>query len=125
MGVVEIPIPPSANAIWRIVSPRMKRPFITRSQVYLDWLADAVATIRCNGIGLAVLPARIAITIRGGKGWRANRDIDNVAKPVMDALVLAGRIPDDSTQYVHSVELRYAAPRPKQVATCVVEYETE
>ena len=75
-------------------------------------------------VGLAVAdgPARIKVVIRGGKGWRAGRDLDNCLKAVMDALVHARRIEDDSTKYVHEIRISFQEAEDDKKAACLVSY---
>lgn len=42
-----------------------------------------------------------------GQRVDASRDTDNVLKAILDALVHAQRIPDDTTQYIHALNLLY------------------
>jgi Holliday junction resolvase RusA-like endonuclease len=118
MLMVELPIPPSTNAIWTIARGRM-----IRTEAYVAWAFDAVK--RCRILPVAPSPSRVLIEIRGGKGWRVNRDLDNTVKAIMDALVAAQRIPDDSTRHVHEILTRFVPPVRGLSASCRVGFYTE
>lgn len=126
----EIPIPPSANQMWQIVAPKGRRrtPFMKRSTTYKKWL-NATALLLKVSMPPARLPAAVVVTIRGGKGWRQEhgkdvRDIDNLLKPIMDALVLAERIPGDSSEHVHFLSIQYRQAVKGKPALCTVSYLT-
>lgn len=62
-------------------------------------------------------PVIVRIKIHGGRGWRQGRDIDNIAKPVIDFLVHSGVIFDDNYEIVRRISISYFPPRnPKDKA---------
>lgn len=88
--------PPSANAIWRNVKGRT-----LKSQVYRQWLKTVSWQIaeqrnreRCKLPCLDTLtgPCAVSLSLRRP---RANADLDNRIKPVLDALEAGGAIADD------------------------------
>lgn len=116
-NAVEVPIPPSANNLWRTVM-RGGRPRTIRTPEYESWLAVATAKMRVGLTRAEAYPVRVTVEITGGKGWRANRDLGNVDKATEDALKHAEIIVDDSVKYVTEVVLRF---RPGAgAAKCVV-----
>lgn len=119
---VEVPIPPSANKLWKIVMVR-GWPRMVRTEEYKSWLKDSVLCLRIGlkKIKAAQYPVRIGVDITGGKGWRADRDLGNVDKAIEDALKHAEIIVDDSVSYVRSVRLDYH-PGTGQ-AKCLVSVE--
>ena len=123
-AVVEIPIPPSTNHLWRIVKhhrgKRAGQAALAKTQHYESWLEVAVMLLRL-GLPRMVGEVGVSVTIRGGDGWDVGRrDLDNTIKAVCDALRHAGRIPDDTTEYVTRIELRYTPPEPGRQAVCLV-----
>ena len=126
MPSAEVPIPPSANHLWRAVSRMNRRgirkTFVTKTLRYKHWLEEAVLLLRCGLSKPRSYPVGVRIAIRGGKGWDVRRDLDNATKALVDAIKHADRIPDDSTEYVDRIELEYIPPTHKNArAGCTVE----
>jgi Holliday junction resolvase RusA-like endonuclease len=122
MTTIEIPIPPSANHLWRVVHKNRnsrcgKKKIVVRTKQYRSFLKQVIPLIRI-GIIVQTAPVKVVITIRGGKGWSTKRDIGNCEKATLDALVHALRIPDDSCSNVVHEELIYLRPLPGQKARC-------
>jgi len=97
-GAIRIPItdmPPSANA--------MRSHFIddgkvksTKSKAYADWKKAASWEIAAARAGKIDGPYRLYIAVQRDFRSKRARDIDNIIKPVSDALVAAGVVSDDS-----------------------------
>lgn len=88
-------MPPSANA--------MRAHFIdngkvrsTKSRAYAAWKKATAWEVAAARPGRIAGPYRLYITVQ--RDWRSKRarDIDNIIKPVSDALVAAGVVSDDS-----------------------------
>jgi Holliday junction resolvase RusA-like endonuclease len=88
-------MPPSANA--------MRAHFIAdgkirsvKSKTYAAWKASTAWEIKAALPGKIDGPYRLYIAVQ--RDWRSKRarDIDNLIKPVSDALVIAGVVSDDS-----------------------------
>lgn len=99
----DLPIPPSTNHIWRAARGR-----VYKSGKYTTWLshADRVVAFQECKIRQVRRPVKVEIVITPGKGWRANRDLDNCVKPILDYLVNRGWIEDDCAQFVRQVTIR-------------------
>lgn len=99
----DLPIPPSTNHIWRAARGR-----VYKSGKYTNWLshADRVVAFQECKIRQVRRPVKVEIVITPGKGWRANRDLDNCVKPILDYLVNRGWIEDDCAQFVRQVTIR-------------------
>ena len=103
--LITLPVPPSANAIWRPA----RRGRVVKSAQYSRWLEE------CDLIGLTTrvprdaiqTPVSISITVRSGTGWRRDRDIDNIVKPTLDWLVRWCVIADDNCGIVRHIEVSY------------------
>lgn len=88
--LVTLPYPPSANRMWRHVGKK-----VLRSADYEKWRTACTAIILAETRGKGIVgPYAMALSI--GRPDRRRRDIDNLIKPVGDALVLAGAVVDDS-----------------------------
>jgi len=113
----EIPIPPSANRLWRIFGSRMHK-----SKHYVEWLEHCSWLLKQTMRPAANYPVSVTVTIHGGKGWTRARDIDNVLKPCLDLLREAGILAEDKVDYVTEVTAIYIPPTSKKSeATCFVE----
>lgn len=98
MVTIQVPIPPSANHIHAYAKGRVRR-----SKNYEIWLTQCRYLLGRPGAVLGVVT--IEIVVRGGKGWRANRDLDNIIKPILDLLRHLGVIEEDNTGIVHGIKI--------------------
>jgi len=92
---IMLPMPPSANRIWRSARGR-----VFRSAEYDSWEKSVLWLIR--QATKATFQERVDVSIElpcKGRG-----DADNRIKPVMDALVHAGVLKGDSKKYVRGVQ---------------------
>lgn len=103
IGPIEIPIPPSANRMYRKV-----RNFMIPAPEYIAWLEAAGPTVRSR-TGPLLGPIAVHIKVWGGKGWNESSDMDNLEKPIKDMLQVkefggkrlgAGIIPSDDCRTV-------------------------
>lgn len=99
-------IPPSINHCYRSYKGR-----VIKSKRYTDWQAFHMLQY-CNDARQVEGPLMIIITVYLGKGWRTNRDLDNVAKPLLDMLIKIGFIKDDNSKIVRSIFME-VKPQPK------------
>ncbi|GJE45464.1 RusA family crossover junction endodeoxyribonuclease [Methylobacterium soli] len=88
--IVTLPYPPSANRMWRHVGKK-----VLRSAEYERWRAACTSIIQAETRGRG-FDGPYAMALAIGRPDRRRRDIDNLIKPVGDALVLAGAVADDS-----------------------------
>ena len=106
--IFNLSVPPSVNAVWL----RGKKGSYIAPK-YAAWIS-----VNSLAIGKTFEPLAkgvcITIHIFGGKGWRTNRDIDNILKPVLDLLVRKQVIIDDNCQVVAKVCAVYLAPLNKK-----------
>lgn len=89
-----LPMPPSANRIWRSGRGR-----VYRSDKYTDWLDDCREELIGQRPGF--IGGRVSIDIEVSSKWRG--DVDNRIKPTLDCLVKFGVIEDDGKKFVRSV----------------------
>lgn len=132
MAPLIIPLPPTANKIWRTVG---NRTYATKE--YRDWLKLCADLFREHWRPIDG-PVRVTLTIRYGKGFPCSRDADNCLKPVMDALkpprhakdgTLTGDgasiIPDDCIEVVRGIAIEVLpAHDKKSEAECWVMVES-
>lgn len=96
---VAVTLPPSVNSIW---SRGRYGQFL--SPGYRQWRQSNLKSISPDISFRLHDDIRVTIQIYPGKGFKSNSDIDNRAKGILDLLVLAGLIEDDSAK--HLVELK-------------------
>ena len=116
-----LPIPPSVNATHQHGGGRC-----WLSTEYRTWRLAATISLagQTSGwIDKPVGPYAIWIDIRGGKGWRANRDLDNCGKAILDILQIVGIIESDSTEWVQRIVFTFDAPIKGQSAALLVTIE--
>jgi len=93
-----VPLPPSANHMWRACQRR-----VHLSRNYRRWIAQALPAV-----GMLVspsMPCRFRFRICGRLSNL--RDGDNFQKPLLDLCVRAGVIPDDRLEYVQAADWQY------------------
>lgn len=88
-------MPPSANSL-RKSFVRNGKVVSAKTDAYSTWCEAAVWEIASQRAGRIDGPYSLSIAVQ--RHWRSKRarDIDNVIKPVSDALVKAGVVKDDS-----------------------------
>ena len=100
MIAVKLTVPPSTNDLWQVVRTRKGNASLTLQSAYRTWLDLAILKLRMEMPKVKVYPVGVRVIVCEGEGWTASRDLDNVIKPVIDAVKKAGRIEDDSGKYV-------------------------
>jgi Holliday junction resolvase RusA-like endonuclease len=113
---INLPLPPSANACWRNGAGGKGR---FRTAEYLTWIGEAelIGLVRLRGSGIREFGKGYSIKISAGMNRR--RDLDNIAKPVIDTLVKAfgGALPDD--RWCDRIELDREGPDGRVHVTIV------
>lgn len=117
-----LPFPPSLNNAFAhgIVRGRVRR-FPTK--IYKQWRRDAVIIIRSQRLKQFAEPVVIKLELTPGD--RRARDADNYCKPVLDALVEAGLLIDDSNRYVRAVIPYWMNPHAKSGVTVSIRHAKE
>lgn len=94
-----IPVPPSANTLWKNVAGGGRR----RTGGYNSWYEEAGWTINTQKAGKIRGPYQISIRVP----MDARADIDNLVKPIVDLLVKMGVTSDD--KMLQAVSIRRCA----------------
>ena len=98
---VYLPLPPSANHIWRAIIVNGTSRLI-KSKPYRDWLKVAVPLAKA--LGKYPSPVGVSLLVCG---CNVRSDIDNFCKPVLDALRFARVIQNDSVKHVRQIGIGY------------------
>ena len=108
--MTDLPAPPSANAlyVWRD-GRRVK------TADYRRWRRDAVLMLLS---GMPRHPAKTPLRVVIEAAVNRTRDVDNLIKPIQDALQAAGVIPDD--RWVDAVEARRVPAGDVEAGWCRV-----
>lgn len=112
----ELPLPPSVNNLFITRGNRR-----VKSPGYRTWLS-LVAPILRRLISPNRFPVEIVVTVHGPLNMA--RDLDNMLKPVGDALVIAEVIPGDSVAHVRRWSIEWARPAPGAEPVAVVRVRT-
>lgn len=100
---IYLPYPPSANSLWRMVNGRTML-----SEPYRKWKRLALQEIALQRPAKVLGPYRL--TIMAIRPDQRARDLDNLAKPISDALTASGTITDDSL--AQSILIAWSASAP-------------
>ena len=95
--------PFSANKMYAPVA----RGKMVKSKKYNDWIEKNISIIKDNLLPATNYPIEIEILILADHQWKMKSDPDNIVKPIVDPLVRAQIIPDDTSRFVESVKVRY------------------
>ena len=106
-----LPFPPSVNRLWRCVKGRT-----ILSKDGRLWFAAAADSVREQWPATVVTPVRVDILVIPPD--KRKRDIDNVVKPVLDALTKGMALKDDSLVDWLTVERR-PAEKPGRVEIAI------
>jgi Holliday junction resolvase RusA-like endonuclease len=94
----------------------VRRGVMCKSAKYNDWIKENVDIVR-QMKKPEQYPIHIDILILADSKWKQRHDTDNCIKPLVDLLVKAGVIPDDSTRYIESIQARHLMGFGKPVVT--------
>ena len=101
-------LPPSANRLWRCVNGR-----VLKAREYREWRKGAVLALMLQAKGRIVEgPFAVYIVVYG---MTRRRDIDNVAKPTLDALAKAGVVSDD--RWCDCLSIQRGDPKARRSVT--------
>ena len=110
---ITLPWPPSVNRIWRSVGGRVL--LSAEGRTYRQ--AVEVAVLEQHGAG-DPLTGRLSMTIRAYPPDRRRRDVDNMAKAILDSLERAGVYVNDA-QIDHLSIRRMSVEKPGRVEVSI------
>ena len=95
--------PFSANKMYAPVA----RGKMVKSKKYNDWINKNISIIKYSLLPAKEFPIEVEILIMADFQWKMKCDPDNIVKPIVDLLVRAEIIPDDTSRFIESVKVRY------------------
>ena len=95
--------PFSANKMYAPVA----RGKMVKSKKYNNWINKNVSIIKDSLLPAKEFPIEIEILIMADYQWKMKCDPDNIVKPIVDLLVRAEIVPDDTSRFIESVKVRY------------------
>jgi Holliday junction resolvase RusA-like endonuclease len=119
---IELPIPPSANRLYRNGRGGVGR---YDTDVYKAWKAAAGWAILQQRVTAFPGPVRVEVTLSGGSDFAGMRDLDNCLKASLDLLKNQGIIVNDSVKWVKQISASYEERLNKtDCARCIVTITT-
>lgn len=95
----------------------------SNSSKYKKWMDEHIAFFAANLQPCKNFPVRISITAVEGREIHEKSDIDNIIKPLVDAIVRAKIIPDDNIKFVEEVQSRFIPGSRRSSALIRIEIE--
>ncbi len=95
--------PFSANKMYAPIA----RGKMVKSKKYNDWIDRNISILRDNLLPANKFPIEVEILVLADYQWKMKCDPDNIVKPIVDLLVRAEIVPDDTSRFIESVKVRY------------------
>lgn len=103
MVTVTFDFPPSTNNLWRAGRSKNGKPTHYLSKQYASWKEAAEWTVKAAAKAHGRIDGQYFLEIAAKRPDRRKRDLDNIIKPISDALVHGGMVQDDSQcQFIHA-----------------------
>lgn len=80
---------------------------MVKSKKYNAWIDKNIQIMSEEMAPVKKFPVNIELLVMANHLWRQKNDMDNLAKPLIDLLVKAEIVPDDSSRYIENVHIRY------------------
>lgn len=111
--------PFSANQMYVPIA----RGKLIKSKKYNKWIETNIPILQEKLLPPEKFPIKVDILIMADYIWKSKHDTDNIIKPLIDLLVKAKIIPNDTTKYINGVNVRYLQGFGKPVTTISYDYE--
>jgi len=95
--------PFSANKMYVPIA----RGKLIKSKKYNSWIDKNIPVIKENLLPAQKFPVEVEILVMADFSWKMKSDPDNIVKPIVDLLVRAEIVPDDTSRFIESVKVRY------------------
>ena len=110
--------PFSANQMYVPIA----RGKLIKSKKYRNWIDKNIPILQEKLLPPDKFPITVDILIMADYMWKTKHDTDNIIKPLIDLLVKAKIIPNDTTRYINGVSVRYLQGFGKPVTTISYDY---
>ena len=80
---------------------------MVKSRKYNAWIEKNLPVLTEEMLPASQFPINVELLVMANHLWRMKNDSDNLVKPLIDLLVRAQIIPDDTSRYIENVQLRY------------------
>jgi Holliday junction resolvase RusA-like endonuclease len=80
---------------------------LIKSKKYKDWIEKNLSIVVESMLPADTFPIDVEILVMADSSWKMKNDSDNLIKPIVDLLVRAKIVPNDTTRYINSVKVRY------------------
>ena len=105
--IIQSEVPSQKNGKQISFNKTTGRRFIRSNDRVVVWKEKAITELRVQFKGYRITGYPIALNIVFYYGTHRRKDLDNSAAGVMDALVAAGVIEDDSVQFISCLTLQF------------------
>ena len=95
---------------------------LIKSKKYRDWIDKNIPILQEKLSSPEKYPIQVDILIMADYMWKTKHDTDNIIKPLIDLLVKAKIIPNDTTRYINGVNARYLQGFGPPVTTISYDY---
>lgn len=95
--------PFSANKMYVPIA----RGKMIKSKKYNAWIDKNLPIMKEEMLPASQFPINVELLVMANHLWRLKNDSDNLVKPLIDLLVRAEIIPDDTSRYIENVHVRY------------------
>jgi Holliday junction resolvase RusA-like endonuclease len=95
--------PFSANQMYVPIA----RGKMIKSRKYNAWIDKNLPLMKEEMLPAYQFPINVELLVMANHLWRMKNDSDNLVKPLIDLLVRAEIIPDDTSRYIENVHIRY------------------
>ncbi len=97
---------------------------LVKSRHYNQWIEKNLSILKDNLKPIEKYPVEIELVVYSNHEWKNRNDLDNCIKPIIDLLVKAEIIPDDTTKYIENVSIRHVWMTGKPIMS-IAYYQVE
>jgi Holliday junction resolvase RusA-like endonuclease len=80
---------------------------LIKSKKYREWIENNLSVVAESMLPADTFPIDVEILVMADSKWKMKNDSDNLIKPIVDLLVRAKIVPNDTTRYINSIKVRY------------------
>jgi len=80
---------------------------LVKSKKYNLWIETNTSILKEKLLPAKKFPIEVEILVLADVQWKIKSDADNIIKPIVDLLVRAEIVPDDTSRFIESVKVRY------------------